>query len=175
MGAQLDAEKYHLEAIIFDQSVSNAIVFDLAGYSGYLQDLGRGVSSGIELIADYRITEALRASANYTYNEADRPDGSQRFRRPNHLFNFGLRFAGFNDRMTVNAFYRSQAEAIDIGQIALEDFGVLDLTASFQVTEMLRVYGRLENVLDEEYREILDYNTSGFAAYVGIKLKFSAF
>ena len=28
---------------------------------------------------------------------------------------------------------------------------------------------------DEEYREILDYNTAGFAAYVGIKLKFSAF
>ena len=45
VGAQLDAEKYHLEAIIFDQSVSNAIVFDLVGYSGYLQDLGRGVSS----------------------------------------------------------------------------------------------------------------------------------
>ena len=175
VGAQLDAEKYHLEAIIFDQSVSNAIVFDLAGYSGYLQDLGRGVSSGIELIADYRITEALRASANYTYNEADRPDGSQRFRRPNHLFNFGLSFAGFNDRMTVNAFYRSQAEAIDIGQIALEDFGVLDLTASFQITEMLRVYGRIENTLDEEYREILDYNTAGLAAYIGIKLKFSAF
>ena len=174
VGAQLDAEKYHLEAIIFDQSVNNAIVFDLVSYSGYIQDIGRGASSGIELIADYRITQALSASANYTYNEADRPDGSQRLRRPNHLFNFGLRFAGFNNRMVVNAFYRSQAEAIDVGQIALEDFGVLDLTGSFQITEMLRVYGRIENMLDEEYREILDYNTAGLAAYVGIKLKFSA-
>jgi len=174
VGALLDADKYHLEAIIFDQSVSNSIVFDLIGYSGYLQDLGRGTSSGIELIADYRITEAFSASANYTYNEADRPDGSQRLRRPNHLFNVGLRFADFNNRMAVNAFYRSQAEAIDVGQIALENFGVLDLTASFQITEMLRVYGRIENMLDEEYKEILDYNTAGFAAYVGIKLKFSA-
>ena len=174
VGAQLVAEKYHLEAIIFDQSVSNAIVFDLIGYSGYIQDIGRGASSGIELIADYRITQALSASANYTFNEADRPDGSQRFRRPNHLFNFGLRFAGFNNRMVINAFYRSQAEAIDVGQIALEDFGVLDLTASFQMTEMLRVYGRIENLLDEEYREILDYNTAGLAAYLGIKLKFVA-
>jgi len=47
--------------------------------------------------------------------------------------------------MTVNAFYRLQAEAIDVGKLALEDFGVLDLTASFQVTEVLRVYGRIEN------------------------------
>jgi outer membrane cobalamin receptor len=47
--------------------------------------------------------------------------------------------------MTVNAFYRSQAEAIDVGKLALEDFGVLGLTASFQVTEVLRVYGRIEN------------------------------
>jgi len=45
----------------------------------------------------------------------------------------------------VNAFYRLQAEAIDVGKLALEDFGVLDLTASFQVTEVLRVYGRIEN------------------------------
>ena len=45
----------------------------------------------------------------------------------------------------MNAFYRSQAEAIDVGKLALEDFGVLDLTASFQVTEVLRVYGRIEN------------------------------
>ena len=155
--------------------IGKASTSSLVGYSGYLQDLGRGVSSGIELIADYRITKALKASANYTYNEADRPDGSQRLRRPNHLFNFGLRFAGFNNRMTVNAFYRSQAEAIDVGEIELEDFGVLDLTASFQITEMLRVHGRIENTLDEEYREILDYNTAGLAAYVGIKLKFSAF
>ena len=73
--------------------------------------------------------------------------------------------------MTVNAFYRSQAEAIDVGKLALEDFGVLDLTASFQVTEVLRVYGRIENALDEAYRELVDYNTSGFAAYFGVSVK----
>ena len=171
VGAQFDAENTHLEVNVFDQSVSNAIFFDLSGYSGYLQDKGRSASSGIELIADYRMTDSLRASANYTFNETNRPDGSQRLRRPKHLFNLGLSVAGFNNRMTVNAFYRSQAEAIDVGQLALEDFGVLDLTASFQVTEVLRVYGRIENALDEAYRELVDYNTPGFAAYFGVSVK----
>ncbi|MBG09633.1 MAG: TonB-dependent receptor, partial [Gammaproteobacteria bacterium] len=164
----------HLEAIVFDQSVSNAIYFDLLNYSGYLQDKGRSASSGIELIADYGITDALRVSGNYTYNTTERPDGSQRLRRPNHLFNFGLRLAGFNNRMTMNAFYRSQADAIDVGDIALEDFGVLDFTATFQINESLRVYGRIENALDEDYMEISDYNTAGLAAFVGISLKVSA-
>ena len=174
VGAQFNTEELHLEAIVFDQSVSNAIYFDLLNYSGYLQDKGRSASSGIELIADYGITDALRVSGNYTFNETERPDGSQRLRRPNHLFNFGLRLAGFNNRMTMNAFYRSQADAIDVGDIALEDFGVLDFTAAFQINESLRVYGRIENALDEDYMEISDYNTAGLAAFVGVSLKVSA-
>ncbi|HBW84470.1 MAG TPA: TonB-dependent receptor [Gammaproteobacteria bacterium] len=174
VGAQFNTKELHLEAIVFDQSVSNAIYFDLLNYSGYLQDKGRSASSGIELIADYGITDALRVSGNYTYNTTERPDGSQRLRRPNHLFNFGLRLAGFNNRITMNAFYRSQADAIDVGDIALEDFGVLDFTATFQINESLRVYGRIENALDEDYMEISDYNTAGLAAFVGISLKVSA-
>ena len=174
VGAQFNTKELHLEAIVFDQSVSNAIYFDLLNYSGYLQDKGRSASSGIELIADYGITDALRVSGNYTYNTTERPDGSQRLRRPNHLFNFGLRLAGFNNRITMNAFYRSQADAIDVGDIALEDFGVLDFTATFQINESLRVYGRIENALDEDYMEISDYNTAGLAAFVGVSLKVSA-
>ena len=174
-GAQFNTQELHLEATLFDQSISNAIFFDLLSFSGYLQDEGRSASSGIELVADYRITEMLRVSGNYTYNKTERPDGSQRLRRPNHLFNFGLRFASLNNKMTMNAFYRSQAEAIDVGDTALEDFGVLDLTAAFQINETLRIYGRLENALDEDYQEISDYNTAGFAAYVGISLKLAAF
>jgi len=71
----------------------------------------------------------------------------------------------------LNGFYRSQADAIDSGNIAIDDFGVFDLTASYQLTESVRVYSRLENVSDEDYQEIIDYNAAGAAAYIGVNFK----
>jgi vitamin B12 transporter len=69
----------------------------------------------------------------------------------------------------LNGFYRSQADAIDSGNIAIKDFGVFDLTASYQLTENFRLYGRVENTFDKEYQEIIDYNAAGTAAYIGVR------
>ena len=93
---------------------------------------------------------------------------SQRLRRPENLFNLGFLYTGLDGKLNLNGFYRSQADAIDSGNIAIDDFGVFDLTASYQLTESFQVYGRLENSFDEDYQEIIDYNAAGAAAYIGV-------
>src|SRR5690606_27038986 len=47
------ASGLRLEAVYFDQTVENAITFDSAGFSGYLQDSGDSHSEGIELSAQW--------------------------------------------------------------------------------------------------------------------------
>ena len=79
-----------------------------------------------------------------------------------------------DNKLNINGFYRSQADSIDTGNVAIEDFGVFDLTASYQVTAAVRVYARFENVFDEEYQEIIDYNAADAAAYVGVNFRFGA-
>ena len=168
IGVEYFTSTMRLEAVYFDQDVENAIFFDLAAFSGYLQDVGQSNSKGIELSAEVPITDSLRVTGNYTHNETERPDGTQRLRRPENLFNLGFLYTGLDGKLNLNGFYRSQADAIDSGNIAIDDFGVFDLTASYQLTESFQVYGRLENSFDEDYQEIIDYNAAGAAAYIGV-------
>lgn len=162
-----------LEAVYFDQDVENAIYFDLAAFSGYLQDIGTSNSKGIELTAEIPLNESFTVNGNYTYNDTERPDGTQRLRRPENLFNLGLLYTGLDGRLNVNGFYRSQADSLDSGG-PLDDFGVFDLTASYQLTDNFRLYGRIENAFDEDYQEALGYNSADSAAYIGVNFRFSA-
>jgi len=162
-----------LEAVYFDQEVENAIFFDLAAFSGYLQDVGTSNSRGVELTAEVPLGERLRFNGNYTHNATERPDGTQRLRRPENQLNLGLLYTDISGRYNLNAFYRYQSDAIDSAS-PLEDFGVLDITASYQISANLRIYGRLENALDDDYQELIGFNTPGRAVYGGIKLRFGA-
>ena len=169
-GVEYLAGTLRLEAVYFDQEVEDAIFFDLANFSGYLQDVGTSHSRGVELTAEAPLTAGLRVTGNYTYNDTERPDGSQRLRRPEHLVNAGLMYSGLAGRLDINGFYRYQTDAIDFGG-PLQDFGVFDLTAFYQVSDAVRVYGRIENLFDEEYEEILGFNTAGRTAFVGVNLR----
>ena len=166
----------HLEAVYFDQKVVDAIYYDLATYSGYLQDIGTSTSQGIELTADLQLTDSLRLRSNYTYNDTERPNGLQRRRRPETLINLGLSYTGMNDRLNINGYYRVSRDAIDeVGAtlIDLDNFEVLDISASYRVNDSISVYARLENAFDEDYEEITDYFSPDRAAYIGIKFNFT--
>jgi vitamin B12 transporter len=43
---------------------------------------------------------------------------------------------------------------------------------SYSANDKLEVYGRVENGFDEDYQEVLGYNTAGRAAYAGVRLRF---
>ena len=161
-----------LEAVYFDQQVDDAIIFDLNGYSGYLQDAGRSTSRGIELSTEVQLSATLSLQANYTWNDTNRPDGTQRLRRPENLANAGLRWQ-LQPKLALNAFVRASHNAVDqdfSGVVVLDDFSVLDLNASYSVSDSLQLYGRLENALAERYEEVTGYNTSGTAAFVGFRM-----
>jgi vitamin B12 transporter len=165
----------HLEAIYFDQTVENAIEFDLIAFSGYLQNSGTSKSTGIELSGQYRLNGNLRLTANYTHNDTAQPNGLPRLRRPEQLANLGVAFAGVDERLNLHAFYRFSRDSFDqpgATLVALDEFAVLDLSGSFRISDSVQVYGRVENVTDEKYQEIIGYNTAGRAAYVGIRLDF---
>jgi vitamin B12 transporter len=175
-GVEYTADALHLEAVYFDQDVEDAIEFDLNAFSGYLQDVGVSNSKGVELGGEWTLNASWHLSANYTHNETKRPNGLQRRRRPEELYNVGIAYYGMNDRLNLNAYYRASRDAIDsagLPLLHLDDFAVVDLSANFNITDQFQIYGRLENALDEDYQEIVGYNTAGSAAYIGFRLGFS--
>lgn len=168
VGLEYFVDQLHLEAVYFDQDVENAIYFDFSIFSGYLQDIGKGNSRGIELSAELPLSETWQLVANYTHNDTERPDGSPRLLRPENLFNAGALYASDNGRVRFAAYYRSQTDAQDIGDVSVDGYAIVDLNASIQVSESLRIYGRVENLLDESYIQVTDYNTAASAAYIGL-------
>ena len=168
----LGASGLYLEAVYFDQKVEDEIYFDLTDFSGYLQRNGDTDSSGVELVADWPLLATLSISANYTFNDTETSSGDSRPYRPQHLANLGLNWRSLAGKLVLGASWRLSQDAQDIDGTQLDDYQVLELTASYQLFEGLQLYGRLENALDEDYEEVPTYNTSGAAGYAGLRYSF---
>ncbi|WP_116365338.1 TonB-dependent receptor plug domain-containing protein [Parahaliea mediterranea] len=162
----------YLEATWFDQRVSDAIYFDLDTYSGYLQDGGESDSQGVELAAQVPLGEAFTVIANYTYNDTENAEGSTRLRRPEHLGNLSLSWQPLGGSLMLALHLRAARDALDTDGQALDDYEVIDLNASYTLWRGLEVYGRVENLLDEDYQEVRGYHTAGAAAYAGVRYAF---
>jgi vitamin B12 transporter len=168
-------DRLTLEVVYFDQDIENAIEFDLATFSGYVQSQGVSNSQGVELGATVHLTDNWQASGNYTYNDTEQPDGLQRLRRPKHLANLGLNFVSDDRKWLASGFYRSARDTVDsngFARSALEDYGVFDLSLRYRYSENIEIFARLENAFDEQYQEVLDYNSADRSSYIGVKLGF---
>ena len=77
--------------------------------------------------------------------------------------------------LSLNAFYRVSRDSIDESfgsprPLALDDFGVLDLSARYTFSENIQIFARVENALDKNYRELLDYRSPSRGAFIGAEI-----
>ncbi|WP_166424073.1 TonB-dependent receptor [Paraglaciecola sp. 20A4] len=156
------------DATYFDQKIQDSIYYDLATFSGYLQDLGESSSKGIELIADLVISDSVGVTANYTYNDTEDTAGEQRRRRPRNSGSVSVYYD--NDTWKLAATLRSLHDAVD--GIQLKGYEVFDISARYAVNQELSLSARIENAFDANYQDIAAYNTSGAAGYVGVQYQF---
>lgn len=170
------AENTRIEVVYFDQEIENAIDFDLAGFSGYIQEKGISRSKGIELTVESPINDRLGVFGNYTYNDTSTPDGEIRSRRPRHLANVGASFDILPDVWSVNLSVRAargaENDVFGVGYVKLDSYEVVDLTTNFKLNEFSEVYVRAQNLTDEEYEEVTGFNSARAAVYAGLRLKF---
>ena len=161
----------YLEAVYFDQAISDEIIYDPLSY-GYLQASGDTESTGLELIGDWPIGEGLSLTGNYTYNDTETFDGGDRAYRPRHLGNLGVRWAALNERLGLGLNLRVSHGSRDLDGSKLDDYELVDFNASYLIGWGVEIYGRVENLLDADYEEFPTYNTSGAAGYAGVKYSF---
>jgi vitamin B12 transporter len=163
----------HIEVTYFDQDIHNEIYFDSVGFSGYLQSSAANSSSkGFEVAADIPLGHGLRLIANWTGNDAKDLTGEPRLRRPKDLANIGLMYQAMSQKLELIANYRLARDAVDVGGARLDDYDVVDLSASYSINERFEVYGRVENATNESYQEVVGYNTAGRSIYGGVRMHF---
>ena len=162
----------YLEATYFDQQIENEIFFDLDFFSGYLQGDGTADSKGVELVAIAPLGAGFSFNGNYTYNDTSDVTGEQRARRPEQLFNLGVKWQTSSDRLLLGANLRGAYDAVATSGESLDDYEVLDVSADWRMIDALHLFGRIENVTDEDYSEVDGFQTTGTAGYLGVRYNF---
>ena len=53
----------------------------------------------------------------------------------------------------------------------LDPYTLIRFGAAWQMTDQIEIYGRVENLLDEDYQEVIGYNAAPQAAYIGLRFR----
>ena len=64
------------------------------------------------------------------------------------------------------------ATGANAGKVVLASFTLVNLAASYDLNDHLEVFGRVENLTDEDYYEVFGFPTQPRAAYGGVRVKF---
>lgn len=169
--------KVLLGATYFENDFDNLIIF-VSG-DGFV-NVSQAESEGVELSAEIYPCENLSIRANYTYMETkDKSTGEELVRRPGNKAGIDVNYRFLEDRANMNleVLYVGEREDTDFSTfpsttVTLDDYTVVNLAASYDVCENLRIFGRVENIFDEDYEEVLGFGVPGFSAYAGVRVMF---
>lgn len=140
-------------------------------------------TSGFEIELNTRPCESTEFYANYTYLDANVVDGlyfalynpgERLIRRPRHTLNAGVVVRG--DRWDIGAEMTGACDRADgkdflTGKtIFADNYTAARVFGSFELTRNIELYGRLENVFDEQYDHTEGFEASGFGAFVGARI-----
>jgi vitamin B12 transporter len=162
----------HVQATYFRQTVEDEIFFDLEAYTGYLQDDGEALVSGLELSADWAVTEGLTVATNATMMNSERPDGSARIYRPDNQAALSVRYSHPQHKLSGQIAIQYRGDSRGIVNQSIDGYTALSFKLQYALTRDLKPYLRVENALDADTREIPGYYASRAAIYAGVSYQF---
>ncbi len=159
----------------FSTEYEDMIDFDAQGYVNRAEVETRGV----EIFMDFNLTDYLMLGGHYTYLEAeDASTGEQLDRRPENRAFVELAYTQpgktsfsvdctYVDERSDSYYDSSMFQSVET---TLEEYFLVNIAATYDITERVKLLGRVDNVFDEEYEENAGYGTPGLSAFGGVKL-----
>ena len=150
---------------------------------------------GEELFGTVQILPELTASGSYTHLNA-KENGLEEIRRAPNIASANVTWRPLGGRAMVNLNVRYNGRQLDsnftginapfpaglpdvkvatganAGKVVLPSFTLVNVSASYDLTDKVEVYGRVENLAKEDYYEVFGFPTQPRAAYVGARVKF---
>lgn len=172
----------------FDQRISDEIgttyVFD-AGSGTYvgspINDTATSRHRGVEVEILAQATDDLTFRLSYSYTHArDGKTGVAEVRRPANQGSLDIGYRFLEGRATTNLGLVYTGEFKDVVYTRtwvavphdMDSYVVANLAGSYQLTEGLQLFGRVENLFDEEYEEVYSYGSLGRSAFAGVRASF---
>ncbi len=134
------------------------------------QNIGSATTKGVEAFVSSRFNRHVAARMDYTYLEARGDDGFE-LRRPENQFAAELQITP-TEKTSINIRGRYVDNRMDFGNVKLDSYTLVHLAASRELSPNLTLYGRIDNLFDEDYVEVAGYATPGISGYAGIRASF---
>jgi vitamin B12 transporter len=132
---------------------------------------------GVELFASVRLDNGVRLEGSYTYLDA-LEDGTEEIRRAPHIASATISWRGMEEKLGVFLSFQYNGRQKDTqflpdfpfsANVTLPAFTLLNMGADWRLNDHIGLFGRLENLFDEQYEELFSYRSPGRAFYVGIR------
>jgi vitamin B12 transporter len=129
---------------------------------------------GVELEGKWAPFEPLELWSNYTYidtKDSDR-NGKEIWGEPRNSVNLGFNWSGI-DKLNVNADLSIVSKRrYSYTPYILNSYYNLNCSVSYDITKNYQIFGRIENMFNDDYMENPGYPAPGAMFFIGGKLKF---
>jgi vitamin B12 transporter len=66
---------------------------------------------------------------------------------------------------------RADIDPVSFGVVEAGDYLLFNLAFSYDLPRGVRLLARVDNLLDEDYQDVLGFGTPGFSAYAGVSVR----
>jgi len=164
----------------FHNDLSNVI-----GFNGLFDTLNLGSAETRGLEAELRAQPIPNfvLTAAYTYLEAEKTSskdvsqlqGARLPRRPRNEIYVSASYLWWKRlRTVVEAKFVNAREELNFGgpNFDIEDYSFVNIAAEYEVNQHFSIFGRIDNLTNEQYSEVFGFPALGRAAYGGVKMRF---
>lgn len=163
------SESFRWNVLYFNRKEDSRVVYGLNGY----ENAGDNIkASGVETEVAWDVNDFLHFNANYAFTERK---GDNAIRIPKHKVNAVLS-ATLAEGTFASLGYQYTGDRLDTdfgtySDVALEPYSLVDLSLSHQLLhQKLTLFFNVNNLLNEDYVEVIGYTTRGRNMSVGMHL-----
>jgi len=162
-----------LGATFFRNDFDNMIKWDIP--STNYANVRVAESEGVEIVSSIKTEKGLSVTASYTYTNATE-DAGPAIRRPRNKASLRIGYRtrrGFD--IGLSAAYVGDTDDTDFGTglpVVLPSYTLVGVRASARINEKFEIFGRVDNLFDEEYETAYGYGTPGLTFHLGTKASF---
>lgn len=162
-----------LNFTFYKREVENMIAYNSTLFK--MVNEGDATIQGVELGLNYEISSKLSFQGNYTYTDHN----NDAIRIPANKVNANLSYI-FKEKTNFLVAYKYTDQRGDTyfkpdfsqEPVVLKAFSIVDVSASHELNENLKVYASVTNILDTEFEEIVGFTTLGRNFSVGARFNF---
>jgi len=173
---QFDIGGMYVQATWFYDKVRDAITFVesfVPDYNSRYENIDKVRRKGVELVWGGDIAAGFSYRLTGTYVDARNKTTNEKLSRvPDLTGAFNVTWTGESgSSVFADLIAQSDQDDSPFSDARTPGFGVLNVGGAWQVDATWSLYGRIENLLDKEYQEVLGYGTPDRSYFAGVRVR----